>query len=302
MSAILTGTASWADKAVIESGWYPATVKSAENRLQYYAAHFPVVEIDSTYYALPAERNAQLWAERTPPDFVFDVKAFRLFTGHHLHPKVLPKDIREALGPVAKANLYPRDIPDEITRELWNRFRLALEPLKLAGKLGAILFQFAPWFVYGKANLNHIQNCREMLEDHRLAVEFRNKSWLDEKHRDRVLAFEREYELVHVIVDEPQGFSSSVPAVWEVTCPDLAIVRFHGRNRSTWEAKGLRTSAERFNYLYSDAELGELAGQVGELGAAADCVHTLFNNCHDDKAQRNAIAFRRLLESLRRDT
>jgi uncharacterized protein YecE (DUF72 family) len=293
---ILVGTASWTDKTLIESGrFYPPEAKDAETRLRYYASQFPLVEIDSTYYALPAERSSQAWAERTPAHFIFDVKAFRLFTGHQALPTALPADLRKALGSIAKKNLYYRDLSAEIRGELWQRFRSGLEPLRRSGKVGAVLLQFAPWFVFGRESLDHILHCMEMLPGFRLATEFRNKSWFSEKTRSRTIEFEREHGLTHVVVDEPQGFTSSIPQIWEVTSSDLAIVRFHGHNREMWTKKGLASSAERFNYLYSEAELEQLAKSVSELGREARDTHALFNNCHGDKAQRNALQMRRLL-------
>lgn len=296
MGEIFVGTASWTDKTLLESGrFYPREAKSAEARLRYYASQFPLVEIDSTYYALPAERTAQLWADRTPQGFVFNVKAFRLFTGHQAQASALPADLRKALGPTEKSNLYYRDLSDEIRRELWQRFRSGLEPLRRSGKLGAVLLQFAPWFVFGRESFAHILHCAEMLDGLQLAVEFRNKSWFGEKTRDKALAFERDHNLAHVVVDEPQGFPSSIPQVWEVTCPDLALLRLHGHNREMWAKKGLASAAERFNYLYSAAELKALAEPVKDLASRARRVHVLFNNCHGDKAQRNAGQFRRLV-------
>jgi len=125
---ILVGTTSWTEKTLIDSGlFYPPSVNTAEDRLKYYASKFPVTEVDSTYYGLPAERNAIVWAERTPPDFTFHVKAFRLFTGHHTSPSTLPKDIREALGSIDKKNVYYKDVPPELTDELWNRCQATSE-------------------------------------------------------------------------------------------------------------------------------------------------------------------------------
>ena len=227
MGEILVGTASWTDPTLIASGrFYPPQAKTAQARLQYYASQFPLVEIDSTYYALPHRRTAELWAERTPADFVFDAKAFRLFTGHPAQVSALPVDLRGALAPTGKSNLYLRDLPEEVRAELWQRFRLGLEPLRQSGKLGVVLLQFAPWFVFGRESFAHIAHCAQMLDGFRLAVEFRNESWFVENTREQTLAFERDHGLVHVVVDEPQGFASSIPQVWEVTCPDLAILRF----------------------------------------------------------------------------
>jgi len=295
MCRILVGTTSWTEKTLVESGcFYPPDVHTAEARLRFYASRFPVVEVDSSYYGLLTSRNAGLWAERTPDRFAFDVKAFRLFTQHQTPPDALPKDIREGLTMSAKKNLYYKDLPAEILNELWERFRSALDPLRRSGKLGVVLFQFAPWFVYRPWSLELISACAERLPGHRIAVEFRNKSWFGEKHLVETVAFERAHGLIHVVVDEPQGFPSSVPVVWEATSPDLAIVRLHGRNRAAWAKKGI-SAAERFSYLYSGQELRELAGAMNGLGGHARELHVLFNNCYRDNAQRNALDLQALM-------
>lgn len=297
MSGILIGTTSWTDKTLIDSGlFYPAGVRTAEARLRYYAQRFPLVEVDSSYYALPSARNAALWVERTPDAFVFDVKAFRLFTQHQTPLPALPADIRRTLGTVERDNVYYRDLPEEACGELWRRFREAIAPLRSAGKLGLVVFQFPPWFMYRRSNLAHILHCAEMLEGHRLAVEFRHRSWFAPDHGEQVLGFEREHALVHVVVDEPQGFAASIPALWEVTCAETAAVRLHGRNRAMWQKKGLASAAERFNYRYSQDELQEFVGPLRRLAARARRVHVLFNNCYRDQAQQNAAELQRLLD------
>jgi uncharacterized protein YecE (DUF72 family) len=132
--SILVGTCSWTDKTLIDSGnFYPEDVKTPEARLKFYASKFPVVEVDSSYYAIPSERTAKQWAKRTPDDFVFDVKAFRLLTTHQTQPKVLPKHVSESL-PVAKKTVYYKDLPGELVDAVWSEFRVALRPLKDAGK------------------------------------------------------------------------------------------------------------------------------------------------------------------------
>ncbi len=296
MADIRIGTASWTDKSLIDSGrFYPRAAKSAEDRLRFYASQFPIVEVDSSYYAMPDPRNSQLWAQRTPEDFVFNVKAFRLFTGHQTAPAVLPPDIREALGPVGKTNVYYKGVPEELLDELWSRFRGALAPLRQAGKLGAVHFQFAPWVAFHPKSFEHVEQCAQRLEGHQLAVEFRNTSWFEANHGDRTLAFERALGLVNVVVDAPQGFANSVPSVWEITNDALAIVRLHGRNRETWNRKELTTSAERFNYDYSTPELEELARKIGALSRSTRSTHVIFNNNYEDQGQRNARALTRIL-------
>lgn len=297
MGEIRVGTCSWTDPTLIQSGrFYPSTAQTAESRLRYYASQFPLVEVDSSYYALPGEKTARLWVERTPDAFLFDLKAFRLFTQHPTPFSALPRDIREALPDAAKekANVYQRDVPADLLGELWARFETALLPLDSAGKLGVVLFQFPSWFHAGGEQRDYILSCRERLPQYHTAVEFRDSSWLRPGERERTFAFLRENALAFVCVDEPQGFKSSVPPVVEATS-DFSLVRFHGRNAETWEKKGL-SPAQRFDYLYTEDELKPWARDVKELAAQSSQVHVLFNNCHSDKAVVNARQIRLMLE------
>jgi uncharacterized protein YecE (DUF72 family) len=294
---ILVGTASWTDKSLIDSGgFYPRGVNTPEERLRYYASRFPLVEVDSSYYALPQARNARLWAAHTRAEFTFDVKAFRLFTGHQTPPDALPKDLQPLLPPLSarKRNYYYRDVPPEARDELWSRFRAAVVPLAEEGKLGLLLFQFPPWFTPEASSRQHLEEVRRRLEGYSVAVEFRNARWMRLDQIQPTLALLRSQELALVVVDEPQGFSSSVPLLPEVTAR-CAVLRLHGRNASTWEAKGLASSAERFNYLYSKDELRELAGVVRRLSEEADEVHVVFNNNFGSYAQDNALEFQSLI-------
>ena len=289
MGDILVGTCSWTDPTLIESKrFYPDWARSAEARLQYYASQFPIVEVDSSYYALPNEKTSGLWATRTGDRFLFDVKTFRLFTQHPTPHQALPKDVRQALPPESKekTNLYPRDLPEELSDELWRRFEHALLPLDSAGKLGVVLFQFPPWFYPGNEQRDYILRCKEKLPQYRIAVEFRHNSWLNEKNVERTLAFLRDNNLPYVCVDEPQGFKSSMPALVEATS-DIGLIRFHGRNREMWEKKGA-TATQRFNYLYSEEELKEWVPRIRELATRTRQLHVLFNNCYADKATVNA--------------
>lgn len=274
---------------MIASGrFYPDWARSPEARLQYYASEFGIVEVDSSYYALPNERISQLWVERTADRFVFDVKAFRLFTHHPTPLSALPKDIRQALPPELreKSNIYQREVPSELVAELWSRYERALLPLDSAGKLGVILFQFPPWFYPGNEQREYILSCKERLPQYRIAVEFRHNSWVNEKNIERTMNFLRDNDLPYVCVDEPQGFKSSVPPVAEATS-GIGLVRFHGRNVEMWEKKDARV-AERFNYLYSEDELREWVPKIKELASKTRQLHVLFNNCYADKAVVNA--------------
>ena len=292
--AVLVGTASWTDKTLLASGWYPKDAKTPEKRLAYYASQFPVVEVDASYYALPSEKNAALWVERTPAHFTFNVKAFSLMTQHPAMVKALPSNIRE-LAPESKSRVYPKDLPAKAIDTVFEMFASALMPLHSAGKLGYILFQFPEWFVPGDASRDYIVKASERLPDFRVAVEFRRRTWMTEKSAPRTLAFLSEHNLPYVCVDMPQGFDSSVPPVVAATAEDLAVVRFHGHNDVNWKKKGVST-AERFDYLYSPKELNHWAPKLQELAGETKRLHVMFNNCYGDKGVRNAKQMASLIE------
>jgi uncharacterized protein YecE (DUF72 family) len=178
---------------------------------------------------------------------------------------------------------------------MWQRFLFALMPLVESGKMGAVLLQFPPWFLANRDNSRHIEHCADMLEEHTVAVEFRNAGWLGERAQSRTIAGLKELGLSLVIVDEPQGFRSSVPFVPVVTNPNLSYVRFHGRNAEMWEAKGLTSSTQRFNYLYSESELKDFLSPMETLASEAKEVRVYFNNNYKNYAQANALQLRMAL-------
>jgi uncharacterized protein YecE (DUF72 family) len=266
--------------------------------LRFYASQFPIVEVDSSYYAMPSIDNSMRWVERTPHAFVFHIKAYRLLTNHPTQLVMLPKDIQAALAGIGKTRFYYRDVPSEVRDELWRRYREAIAPLKDAGKLRLVHFQFPPWLLRNREGHDHVRHCVETMAGHTVSVEFRNKVWFESEHRASTLAFERELGVVHTVVDAPQGFPNSVPQVWEVTHPELAYVRLHGRNAATWDVKGATAASDRFNYDYPRAELSELAGHIRKLSEKVAQTHVVFNNNAEDQGQRNA---RSLMDELTSD-
>ena len=293
---VQTGSCSWTDRTLVgESDWYPRRTMSPEDRLRFYASQFPLTEIDSTYYAPPAEQQARLWAERTPEGFRFDVKAYSLFTGHPTRPRSLWKDLREQHAPEVadKRNLYAKHLDPAALDEAWRRFELALRPLHEAGKLGAVLFQYPPWFVPRRDNRNELEALPERLPDYSIAVEFRSPMWTaEDRDRERTLETLEQLGIVFVGVDAPPV--SGLPRLFAVTNPELFVARFHGRSDSTWSGT-TRTAAERFRYLYSDRELEELAAPISEHVPEARETHLLMNNCYRDYAVRNAAELRDML-------
>jgi uncharacterized protein YecE (DUF72 family) len=295
------GTASWTDKTLIDSGlFYPADAKKADERLGFYAENFPVVEVDSTYYGLPSERNAELWVERTPDDFTFNVKAFALLTQHPTNARGLPKDLKELIPDEVKekARFYPRDLPAEVIDGSWERFLAAMRPLHHAGKLGALLFQFPEWFPPSRANRSYVVECGDRVEvalpGVACAVEFRNEGWMrDAERQERTLKLLSEHGLPFVCVDMPQGFRTSIPPVAAATAP-LAMVRFHGRRTDTWGKRNVSVH-DKFGYDYSQQELAEWEPRIERLADEAREVHVLMNNCYEDYAVKSARVMSQLL-------
>ncbi|MET9819522.1 DUF72 domain-containing protein [Streptomyces sp. NPDC006355] len=280
MGEILVGTCSWTDRALVGSGWYPPGRRDAEGRLRHYAERFPVVEVDASYYALPSERNSRLWAGRTPDGFVFDVKAFSLLTGHPTRQAVMPDGLPAD----------PRD--PAVLDEVWARFAAGIEPLRQAGRLGSVLFQFPPRFRPGPRAEEFLRECAERTRGWPLAVEFRHPSWWEPGRDEATSALLTRYGMAAVAVDMTQTLPSSVPPVTPVTSPRLSVVRFHGRS-TAW---GTGSKEDRFRHAYGEDELAEWLPRVRRLAERTERVHVLFNNCCGDAAVRAAETMTRLLD------
>jgi uncharacterized protein YecE (DUF72 family) len=286
---VRTGTASWTDPTMTAPGvFYPTGASSAEERLRYYASQFPLVEVDATYYALPYKRMAEAWVERTPKDFVFDIKAHALMTGQPTEVARLPKAIRDDLPDALKekSRIYRKDLPAELLDAVYVQFREAMEPLAGAGKLGAVLVQFPKWVFPSNEARELILENRQRLELP-IAVEFRHGSWFNEKNAERTVKFLQDNRVPYVAVDEPQGFKSSVPPVVIKTSDDLAVFRFHGRNKETWEKKGIAPS-ERFRYLYDEDELADWTPKITAVARDTKETHVIYNNCFSNYGTTNA--------------
>ena len=294
MGQVQVGTASWTDRTLLESGWYPPEADTPEKRLRYYARQFGLVEVDATYYALPAEQTAAAWVARTPAGFTFDVKAFSLFTQHPTRVAALPKDLRPAAEKTGKDRVYLKDLDPAVADEAWQRFLAALEPLHQAGKLGAILLQFPPWFPISRTRKEYILACAQRAAPRRVCVEFRNHTWMTPDNQRETLDFLAAHQLPYVCVDMPQGHRDSIPPVLAATTSDLAVVRLHGHSQK-WESKDIH---ERFGYRYTEGELNEWAPRIAGLADDTQETHVLFNNCYRDYAQANARQLADLLKAI----
>jgi len=300
---VRTGTASWTDPTMTAPGvFYPEGANSAEERLRYYAEQFPLVEVDTTYYALPREAQSKLWVERTPDDFVFDVKAHALMTGQPTEVKRLPKSIREELPEelAKKSRIYGKDLPAELYDQAWTAFKEGIEPLREAGKLGAVFVQFPRWVFPSNESREQILDAKQRLGEIHLAVEFRHGSWFNEKNAERTLKFLTDNRIPYVMVDEPQGFKSSVPPLVTVTSSDLAVIRFHGRRAETWEKRDVPPS-ERFRYLYDEDELADWVPRIATVARETKTAHVLMNNCFSNYGTTNARQIAALLRELEED-
>ena len=188
------------------------------------------------------------------------------------------------------------ELPEELLAEVWRRFTRALDPLRAAGKLGALLLQLPRDFLPSPESERAIAALRERAGAEALcAVELRHADWMAEgARRERTLALLREHDLAYVMVDAPPGFRTSMPPVAAVTSERLAVVRLHGRRRETWE-RPVSVTSERYRYLYDAAELGGWVPNIIDVAYRTQGVHVVLNNCHANYGTTNADEITELL-------
>jgi uncharacterized protein YecE (DUF72 family) len=288
------GTCSWTDPTMVRA-WYPPSVRTAADRLRYYATFFDTVEVNSSYYGIPTPDNARLWAERTPPGFIFHVKAFGMMTRHGVKPEQLPPPLRE--GHPFELDRGGRILhpPSALRSDSFDLFSEALEPLRAEDKLGMILMQFPPYFVESEANREYIAWANHRLAPDRVAVEFRHNSWVQPDILEDTLGFLESLGASYVCVDEPRMQTANTLPPISAATSDVGYVRFSGRNAATWNAR-VDTAAERFRYLYEREELEEWVEPIRSLSAQTETMYVMFNNCFADYAPRNARQMMSLLD------
>jgi uncharacterized protein YecE (DUF72 family) len=297
---IRVGICSWTDAALIEDGsFYPRKSMTAEARLRWYARFFDTVEINSSFYAIPAALNARRWAERTPPGFLFNVKAYAPMTGHHPRPETLPADVRHLMPEhprlTRRGEVESGAWPPAALDHVFRLFGEALAPLAEAGKLGYVLFQFAPWVRFDPVRLDYLASLPARLPGLTLAVEFRDRSWYG-GHTGETLAALRAAGLAHVIVDAP-ATPNAVPYVTARTAP-TAIFRLHGRNAEGFlrQLRGEEPAVrEKYDYLYTEDELRALQVDVERAADESERVFVAFNNNNRAYPVQNALTLKRLL-------
>lgn len=258
---IYIGVTGWGD----HDSLYPGQI-SSRDKLKAYAGHFPIVEVDSAFYAIQPKRNAEKWINETPSTFQFIVKAYQGMTGH-----------------------MRGEIPFENKQAMFRAFKESLEPYIESDKLAMTLFQFPPWFKCIRENVDYLRWCKHEMGELPCALEFRHQSWFSSQYRQKTLDFLTIEKWIHSICDEPQSGEGSIPTVLKVTTPEKVLVRFHGRNLHGWQKRNAEDWREvRYLYRYNQQELQEWAYSIRELANDTKDVYLLFNNNSGGDAADNA--------------
>lgn len=288
------GICSWTDRTLLKSGFYPSGASTPASRLAFYAGCFDVVEVDSSFYVLLDAGRAFRWIAGTPKDFLFGVKSFAIFTFHRAKYASLPFWLQKELGPHGRSDFVRRgDLSPEQRRRLFEEFVEPLRVLQDSGRLAYLLFQFPPNWRYGRESLAYIRRLREVCGPLPIALEVRNRSWLEAENVDRFVALLREENIAYVAVDEPR-LGWTVPPEWPFTAEWGTLVRFHGRNEVGWR-NPRATVHERFDYEYGPSELEEWKPRVDSAAKVSKSVYLMYNNCVGDKAVRAARLMTRIL-------
>ncbi len=263
---IKIGLTGWSDHELI--------CPNPRRKLEDYASHFPVVELDTSFYAIPSEKNILSWIEKTPDIFQFFPKAYSAMTKH--------KDWRQEFDSI---------------QAMFERYKLTFEPIITSGKLKAFLFQFPPNFVCDRAHVDYLRLVRRLMGDLPIAVEFRHASWYSDVFKEGTLTFLREMGFIHVVVDQPQTPHNSVPFTPVATNPEKTIIRLHGRNYSGWlgEDKSDDWRAVRTLYNYGTEELEEIKETALALEKDSKEVTVIFNNNSGGHAAPNAKQLQEML-------
>ena len=288
MASIRIGTASWSDPGFV-ADWYPRNLP-AQARLGWYAEHFDYVEVNSTFYAIPSQKVVQRWDSETPAHFLFDVKVHRLLSRHAASADTLPPDLRRGVHRQGTGRV---ELTPELECAVAERMRDELTPLREAGKFGTWLLQLSPSFSPRKHRLEELQQLIAILGRDGVALELRNRDWVDARERDETLAFFRREKLPFVLVDAPQSHHFTVMPSHDVITAPMAYLRLHGRNERGYVSG--KSVAERFDYDYSAEELEEIGGRVQRLAAEAAEVHVAFNNNRSSYAPKAALSLKQIV-------
>ncbi|KRN27913.1 hypothetical protein IV38_GL001752 [Lactobacillus selangorensis] len=262
---ITIGLVTWTDHPSLDSAGKKPTLTE-------YAQYFPVVEVDSLYYGIRGPEMEQKWQQQVPNDFQFILKAYQGMT----------KQADWQAHYVSEAAMFAA-------------YRKAVAPLFDHQQLKAILFQFPNFFPLTQENVQYLRRISVYLKGYPVAVEFRNSSWYEDTYRASTLKFLKELGFIHVIPDEPQTPTNSVPFVPVATNPNLTILRLHGRNAEGWANQGQSWRKTRTLYHYSTSELEHFADVAKQLEQTSKEVCVIFNNNSAHDAAPNAAELAQIL-------
>jgi uncharacterized protein YecE (DUF72 family) len=266
---IYIGVTGWGD----HDSLYPSGT-SSRDKLKYYAGHFPIVEVDSAFYAIQPKRNAEKWVQETPESFQFIVKAYQGMTGH-----------------------MRGEIPFESKEAMFFAFKDSLQPYIEKNKLAMVLFQFPPWFSCKRENVDYLRWCKQEMDEVPCALEFRHQSWFAPPYKQKTLDFMKQENWIHSICDEPQSGEGSIPTVLTAVDHQRVLVRFHGRNVHGWQKRNAENWREvRYLYRYNQKELEEWRESIVKLSKETEHVYLLFNNNSGGDAADNAKDMMNLLD------
>ena len=287
---ILVGTASWSDPGFV-AHWYPKKMKAGE-RLAWYAQHFEMVEVNSTFYAVPDPRTVEKWCRDTPDEFVFDVKLHQLFSFHSTPAKLLPPELQRMAEIDAKGRVT---VTPKLRDKLLKIFLATMSILRRDNKLGVLLLQLSPAFSPRKHELSELEDLLGQLRDFPTAVEFRNRNWAVGDQLRSTIDFLKKHDAIFVNVDAPKSdhFTIMPTELNEVTNDDAAYLRLHGRDAKAYTTG--KTVAARFDYDYNEKEIAEVAERSRKLAKEAEEAHIVFNNNNLDYAPRAALRLRKAL-------
>ena len=265
------GTSGWnypSGKGTWNGVFYPPSRGRAKtfDELSFYAEHFNTVEVNNTFYGMPRADVTRKWAERMPSGFDFSIKLYRKFT----HPKMV--------------NFEPATVFDI------DEFKRGVDPIASAGKLGALLAQFPPSFKSDPASLDYLNGLLESFRGYELAVELRHKSWSD--GFGATLSLLKAHGAAFVQIDEPK-FKLSIAQNQLPNIPTFYYMRLHGRNAAQWWTH--EKSEDRYNYLYSEEEIGEFVETIDAAKAIVKKAYVYTNNHFSAKSVANAQMIKKQL-------
>lgn len=262
---ITLGLTTWTEHpALIHNVQRPVTLNE-------YAQHFPTVEVDTFFYALPQVATIQNWLAEVPANFQFVIKAHR---GMTLHQRGQEKGELE---------------------QLFARYRQTIAPLIAAGQLKTVLFQFPPYFDASLQDIEYLKLVRTLMGSLPIAVEFRNQTWYRPGTVKSLLAYCRDLHFTLVAADEPHTTVTSVPFYLAMTNPQLAMLRLHGRNTQGWVNQDKSWRKTRTLYRYSPEELTSFADAINGLAPQPKEVCVIFNNNSAKDAAPNALQLQKMM-------